>query len=103
MNLIAIVNCSPRYARPLALGDTAIAGFMPQQLRQACQQDVDGLDASAALVAQYPGQQPEISFQADRAWQARRRSLLRRAVAQAQPRPAAMAIQPARPASPSSA
>ena len=84
-----------QHARNFALDDAAITGFTHQQLRKAFQEDVDGLEAIEALLAQYPDHQPEISFQADRASLAMRRYLKRRAEAEV--------LQPARPASPSSA
>ena len=76
------------HARNFALDDEAITGFMHQQLRKAFQEDVDGLEAIEALLAQYPEQQPEISFQADRASLAMRRYLKRQAEAEAPARPA---------------
>ena len=72
-----------QHARDFALDDAATTGFMHQQLRKAFQEDVDGLEAIEALLAQYPSQQPEISFQADRASLAMRRYLKRLAEAEA--------------------
>ena len=80
---------------------------MHQQLRKAFQEDVDGLEAIEALLAQYPEQQPEIAFQADRASLAMRRYLKRLADAETRaergPDPAIAVAQPRRPASPSRA
>ena len=83
-----------QHARNFALADDAITGFMHAQLRQAFQEDVDGLEAVEALLArlallallallaQYPERQPEVQFHADKASLAMRRYLLRRAVAE---------------------
>ena len=61
------------------------------------------LAAIETLLAQCPGQQPESAFQANRAWLAMRRCLKHQAQTEAQPQGGAVARQPTRPASPSSA
>ena len=92
-----------QHARNFALDDAGITGFMHQQLRKAFQEDVDGLEAIEALLAQYPDRQPEVSFQADKASLAMRRYLKRQAEAEQGQAPAAALAQLRRPASPSSA
>ena len=92
-----------QHARNFALDDAAITAFMHLQLRKAFQGDVDGLEAIEALLAQYPNRQPEISFQADRASLAMRRYLLRQAEAEMPLASSVRALQPSRPANPSSA
>lgn len=72
-----------QHARNFALDDAGITDFMHQQLLQAFQEDVDGLEAIETLLAGYPDRQPEISFQADKASLAMRRWLKRQAEAEA--------------------
>jgi phenylpropionate dioxygenase-like ring-hydroxylating dioxygenase large terminal subunit len=72
-----------QHARNFALDDAEITRFMHQQLLQAFQEDVDGLEAIETLLAGYPDRQPEISFQADKASLAMRRWLKRQAGAEA--------------------
>jgi len=71
-----------QHARNFAQADAGMTAFMHGQLRQAFQEDVDGLEAIETLLAQYPDRQPEISFHADRASLAMRRYLLRCALAE---------------------
>ncbi len=72
-----------QHARNFALDDAAITNFMHEQLLQAFQEDVDGLEAIETLLAGYPARQPEISFHADKASLAMRRWLKRQAEAEA--------------------
>jgi phenylpropionate dioxygenase-like ring-hydroxylating dioxygenase large terminal subunit len=77
-----------QHARNFALDDAAITGFMHAQLRQAFQEDIDGLEAIEALLGRYAQPQPEVSFHADKASLAMRRWLKRQALAEAARRPA---------------
>ena len=71
-----------QHARNFAIEDDAITREMHDQLMQAFQEDVDGLEAIEQLLGSYAERQPEISFHADRASLEMRRYLKRRADAQ---------------------
>lgn len=66
------------HARNFAHDDEGITAFMHQQLLQAFQEDIDGLEAIEANLARYaPGTAMEISFHADKPALAMRRWLRR--------------------------
>jgi vanillate O-demethylase monooxygenase subunit len=72
-----------QHARNFACDDAAMTDFMHQQLRRAFQEDIDGLEAIEARLADYPSMPPEVSFHADKAALAMRRWLKRQALAEA--------------------
>jgi phenylpropionate dioxygenase-like ring-hydroxylating dioxygenase large terminal subunit len=72
-----------RHARNFAQDDAGITAFMHEQLLAAFQEDVDGLEAIEANLAQYaPGEALEVSFRADGPALAMRRWLRQRAEAE---------------------
>jgi vanillate O-demethylase monooxygenase subunit len=71
-----------QHGRNFAVDDPAITAFMHEQLLKAFQEDVDGLEAIEARLADYPETPPEISFRADGASLAMRRYLKRRATSE---------------------
>jgi vanillate O-demethylase monooxygenase subunit len=71
------------HGRNFGQDDAAVTAFMHEQLLAAFQEDIDGLEAIEANLANYPaGTAHEVSFQADRPSLAMRRWLKRRAFGQ---------------------
>ena len=78
-----------QHGRNFAIGDETITAFMHEQLLKAFHEDIDGMEALEARLADYEETQPEISFHADRASLAMRRWIKRRAEAEAVEAPSA--------------